>query len=296
MRTDQTEWICRTTRSYMSNAFAKKINEPLISKLYLLDKTPNFVTVENVDDFSKVKMLKNLHFISSKPIFDQKFVIEAPEFESFLYLEANNSQNLNRGSDLYNKVLNPMTSIESILGTNKINHISANNTTQKQEIVKEIEQFAKGCGFSSRLVNIIATATDEILMNSMFDSHQDNGEQILKDVPRSLSLPLVGKDRVDVKFGFNDEYFAVSSIDYHGTLDKVKLLKYLTQIQKSKRLEDSSGCGAGIGLATIYLQGANIVFCSKKNEKTEVIIFYKKTDSFKEFKALPKIISVNVSE
>jgi hypothetical protein len=42
--------------------------------------------------------------------------------------------------------------------------------------------------------------------------------------------------------------------------------------------------GAGIGLATIYRSGGSFFLVSEMRERTEVTLFFRRTDSYREFK------------
>lgn len=274
------------------NVLGKVVNSKPQPALYLLKKSPVFLTVESLEVFNEIKATENLHILSSKPITEQRFIATAPHLESFIHLKPETTEEALCG--IYNKVLNPNVSIETVLkNPTFMSEIHFRNTIQKQDAVSMIEECVIASGMTSRLANIIASAADEIIINSMFDSSQnEDGEQTYKLVPRNSEVSLEGKNRVILKYGFDGEYFAVSATDFHGSLNKEALLDYFSKI-KTKTDFNEPVCGSGIGLSGIHLQGANIIFSCQKGIKTEVILFYKKTDSFKDFRAQSKIVSFN---
>ena len=53
----------------------------------------------------------------------------------------------------------------------------------------------------------------------------------------------------------------------------------------------SSVAGAGIGLATVFRSGGSFFFVSEAGVKTEVTVFFRRTDNFRKFKDQFRFIS-----
>jgi hypothetical protein len=45
-----------------------------------------------------------------------------------------------------------------------------------------------------------------------------------------------------------------------------------------------SQAGAGLGIATVYRTGGSFMFVSESRERTEVTVFFRKCDSYREFR------------
>jgi hypothetical protein len=68
-------------------------------------------------------------------------------------------------------------------------------------------------------------------------------------------------------------------------LDKAKLLAHVTKVYTEEEYKiKTSQAGAGIGLATVYKTGGSFFFSSESRERTEVTVFFRKTDSYREFR------------
>jgi hypothetical protein len=85
---------------------------------------------------------------------------------------------------------------------------------------------------------------------------------------------------------------ALTAIDLFGSLDKNKLLSHISKIYTDEEYKvKTSVAGAGIGLATVFRSGGSFFFVSEARVRTEVTVFFKRTDSFREFKDQFKFLS-----
>jgi hypothetical protein len=90
---------------------------------------------------------------------------------------------------------------------------------------------------------------------------------------------------VELQVGFDGTYFGVTAIDHFGSLDKAKLLTHISKNYSDEQYKIRTGiAGAGIGLATVYRSGGSFFVASEMRERTEVTLFFKRTDSYREFK------------
>jgi hypothetical protein len=158
---------------------------------------------------------------------------------------------------------------------------------QKRAIVESLKEQLLKLGFKARIATVIASATDEVIMNAIFDAPVDGaGKHIYAQTPRSASFDLVDKNVVEIKTVFDGTILGVSVRDQHGSLDKKKLLsQHLGKSYESHQYEARTAtAGAGLGLAHVYRNCGGMIFVAESGMATEVHLFFKKSDSFKDFK------------
>ncbi|MBN21869.1 MAG: hypothetical protein CL678_11365 [Bdellovibrionaceae bacterium] len=237
-----------------------------------------------------------IHFISSEDIHRVDYIIGSPLFGHFIY---RNYGDPSAAGKHYGRVVKASLQ-ESAFGLellmpegSKIQTISFRKTTQKAEAVEAVKKYLLAARFKSRMAAVVANAVDELLMNAMFDAPVDEiGRQILASTPRDTEFDLVDKHQVQMKVGYDGKYVGVTAIDYFGSLDKVKLMSHISKIYRDQEYRvRTSVAGAGIGLASVFRSGASFFFVSESKERTEVTVFFKRTDNFKEFKEQFRFIS-----
>jgi hypothetical protein len=73
---------------------------------------------------------------------------------------------------------------------------------------------------------------------------------------------------------------------------EAKLLSHISKIYTEEEYKvRSSNAGAGIGLATVFRSGGSFLFVSENQVRTEVTVFFRRMDSFREFKDQFRFIS-----
>jgi hypothetical protein len=143
------------------------------------------------------------------------------------------------------------------------------------------------------MATIMANAVDELLMNAMFDAPVDElGRQILASTSRASVFELKDKSEVELQIGFDGTYVGLTAVDHFGSLDKNKLLSYISKIYTSDEYKVRTAvAGAGIGLASVFRSGGSFFFASESRARTEVTVFFRRAESFREFKDQFKFIS-----
>jgi len=244
---------------------------------------------ETVGLFSEQIDTSGIHFLSSENLENVPYIVGSPVFGSFVLRNYGNARDAGQH---YGRVLGSMASdrafgLEKLLkpGT-KIQTIKLQSTSQKAGAVDAIRNYLLAAKYKSRMATIVSNAVDELLMNSMFDAPVDaSGRQIYASTPRSTVLALDGKASVEVQVGFDGNYIAVTAVDHFGSLDKARLLAHISKIYTEDEYKvKTTNAGAGIGLATVFRSGGSFLFSSESGSKTEVTVFFKRVDSFKEFR------------
>ena len=143
------------------------------------------------------------------------------------------------------------------------------------------------------MATVIANAVDELVMNAMFDAPVDElGKQVYVNTPRNTHFELKEKGRVEMYVGYDSEYVAVMATDYFGSLDKNRLFAHMSKryVEEAYKVR-TTVAGAGIGLATVFRSGGSFFFSSESRTRTEVTVFFRRTNNFREFKDQFRFIS-----
>lgn len=244
---------------------------------------------ESIGLFSDRLNANAIHFLSNDMLEKVRYLVESPLFGHFIL---RNYHDPKAAGEHYGRIARSTFAhrafgLAQLLPENaKIQKISLNNTRLKQEAVEAVKSYLVAAKFQTRMATIIANAVDELVMNAMFDAPVDQlGKQTLAQTPRSAQIDLAGRNLVEMEIGFDGEYAAITAIDHFGSLDKNKLLSHVSKIYTNEEYKvKTQVAGAGIGLATVFRSGGSFFFVSENQVRTEVTVFFKRTDSFREFK------------
>jgi hypothetical protein len=244
---------------------------------------------DTVGIFSDKINANAIHFLSSDQLGKVQHLVQSPLFGHFVL---RNYGNPKEAGAHYGRIVRATLAerafgIQNLLQARaKIQLIKLASTTQKQDAVEAIKNYLLAAKFQSRMATVIANAVDELLMNAMFDAPVDDiGRTLYGSISRTTALKLEGQSTVEMHVGYDGEYVAISVVDFFGSLDKVRLLSHISKIYTEEEYKvRSSVAGAGIGLATVFRSGGSFFFVSESRVRTEVTVFFKRTDNFREFK------------
>jgi hypothetical protein len=251
---------------------------------------------DSVGLFSEKVNANLIHFISSDNLERVQYLIQSPLFGHFIL---RNYGDAKAAGQHYGRLVKA-TLKERAFGLqdllqegSKIQVVKIPLTTQKQDAVEAVKNYLLVAKFQTRMATVIANAVDELLMNAMFDAPVDEiGKPLLSSTSRATSIKLEGQSAVEMHVGFDGTYIAISAVDLYGSLDKAKLLAHISKIYTEEEYKvRTSVAGAGIGLATVFRSGGSFFFVSDAKTKTEVTVFFKRTNSFREFKDQFRFIS-----
>ena len=175
----------------------------------------------------------------------------------------------------------------------KIQVVKLENSTKKRSAVEAVKSYLVAAHFQSRMATVIANAVDELLMNAIFDAPTDGlGRPTLGATLRSTSMALEGRHAVELHVGFDGNIVGLTAVDLFGSLDKRKLLSHISmKYTKEEYKIKSSTASAGLGLATVFHTGGSFFFASESRVRTEVTVFFAKTENFRAFKDQFRFIS-----
>ncbi|MCS6983737.1 MAG: hypothetical protein NZM25_01245 [Leptospiraceae bacterium] len=177
----------------------------------------------------------------------------------------------------------------------KLSRVEIKNSFQIRATIKQIFQDASSWGYEFQMKNEMDLVWQEILTNALYHSH---GYSQYKEKRLAIELPEPYK--VVVRYGCNENQFAVSVRDFCGTLTPEKIFDTLkTSLEQHKLLERSLVTGEdvthqildrGRGIDLIRRLTGEYYFVIKPGQSTEVIIIYEKSyekdDPFSSIKIL----------
>jgi len=246
--------------------------------------------------FSARVSSNRIHYLSSEDIFQVPYLIASPLFGSYI---RRNYSDVSSVADHYARVVTSGLHHRGFGLANlnspgvRLQSIRLTNSAQKQEAVDEVKNYLVALKFQTRMASVIANAVDELLMNAMFDAPTDaTGRHLYDATARSSVIELSGKSSVELQVTFDGTYVALTAIDLYGSIDKSKLLAAISAIYRDQEYRVRQGvAGAGLGLATVFHSGGSFLFSSEQGVRTEVTVFFRKTDNFREFKNQFRFIS-----
>ncbi len=251
---------------------------------------------EKIGLFSDRINANMIHWISGEDLQKVTYLFESPVFGHYISrtygnpVEAGNRYGMLVQSTLAERAFGLKNVMSK--GT-RTQEVKFGNTKQKQEAVEAVKNFLLAAKFKTRMATVIANAVDELVMNAMFDAPVDAlGKQIYVSTPRDKEMQLTGKSEVEMHVGYDSTYVAITAIDHFGSLDKLRLFSHISKryVEEEYKVK-TSVAGAGIGLATVFRTGGSFLFSSEKGVRTEVTVFFRRTDNFREFKDQFRFIS-----
>jgi hypothetical protein len=145
----------------------------------------------------------------------------------------------------------------------------------KRDAMREIAEYAREGGARRHLVRAIETATDELLMNALYDApavcfgvNARIGERT------RAGLGPLGDQEVMLRYACDGRYFAVSVRDNYGLLTKEALLDNLARARATREPRATipgQSRGAGLGLYFILSNVTRFVANIDPGKTTEVI-------------------------
>jgi hypothetical protein len=172
--------------------------------------------------------------------------------------------------------------------------ISLKRSVQKTAAVDAIQNYFVKQNVTGRLAALVAQATDELLMNAIFDAPVNaSGQPYRRTQSRGADFELSDREIVDVSIMSNSEYIGVCVTDQFGSLRKDVILNFLRKDYHDQAYTiRRSDPGAGLGLNGTIQAGLSLVFVAKKNVKTEVMLFFPNSRSYKEFREGFRFVSI----
>jgi len=251
---------------------------------------------ESVGLFSDAVNANGLHFLSSSDISKVGYLLKSPIFGHFVSCNYGDPVLAGRhyGRVVRSTLADKAFGLEQLFGSDVVvQTIRFEQTGQKLGAVEAVRNYLLAAKFKARMASIVSNSVDELLMNAMFDAPTDElGRQQYLSESRATQRKLKDQDAVEMHVAFDGDYVAVSTVDHYGSLDKTKLMAHISKVYTEEEYKvKTTVAGAGLGLATVFRSGGSFFFISETNSKTEAMVFFKRTSSFREFKDQFRFVS-----
>jgi hypothetical protein len=154
--------------------------------------------------------------------------------------------------------------------------MKVNNYEEKTEAINIIMQFAEAAGMRGPLRDRIQLACDELMMNALYHAPVDEqGRERYRDKPRKELTKLSTVSAIQVQYGCSGRYFGVSVRDAFGSLNRSKILDYLTRISQGVGATiETKTTGAGLGIISVAQSVSKLIFNIVPGSSTEVIALF----------------------
>lgn len=172
--------------------------------------------------------------------------------------------------------------------------ITLKKSSQRKAAVEAMQNVLDKSDVTGRLSALVAQAIDQLVMNAIFDAPQNPpGNYIRKFLPRVSDFELNAKEQVTLEFARTEDLIGISISDQWGTLRKEVVMNFLRKdYQKESVKFKSSDPGSGLGLHGIIQTGLSLLFVSSPKSRTEVMLFFPRTNSYKTFRSGFRFLSI----
>jgi anti-sigma regulatory factor (Ser/Thr protein kinase) len=178
-----------------------------------------------------------------------------------------------------------MNGLRSIVSdANAIQTIRLTDSTQKSFAANAIATQLREFQCNERIARTVAGAIDELLMNAIFDAPVDSrGQRLYDQTPRSKRIEI---SDVELQVAVDDNLIAISVVDSNGSLNRDTALDHIAKIFDSRfyKIRGPDYQGSGLGLSLVMKSGGSLAFVTKPGVRTEVTVFFRPTEKFKDFK------------
>lgn len=159
------------------------------------------------------------------------------------------------------------------------------NSRERRALSEAILNILTNASTPPQVAQLASQATDELLMNAIFDAPTQGGETYKRKLERNSEFDLSPREQVTLQFANSPGYFGICVRDQFGALKKDLVLGFIRkdyEKQEYKVKEDDPG--AGLGVYGILQGGLSMLFACQPNHFTEVMIFLPQVTSMKQFR------------
>jgi hypothetical protein len=154
--------------------------------------------------------------------------------------------------------------------------MKVNNYEEKSEAISIIMQYAEAAGMRGPVRDRIQLACDELMMNALYHAPvDDQGLERYRDRSRKELAQLSEVSAIQVQYGCSGRYFGVSVRDAFGSLNRSRVLDYLTRISQGVGATiESKTTGAGLGIVSVAQSVSKLIFNLVPGTSTEAIALF----------------------
>lgn len=142
----------------------------------------------------------------------------------------------------------------------------------------------------SRLLNLIQTTCDELIMNAFFDAPVENGLVLYKNTPRTQ---LINPPRpVEVIMGESEKEVAISVTDFYGSVNNHSIVKHLKKTFQVEDYTSPKGEGAGLGLSMSVKRNTSLFIRVVPGEASQFVVIFPKVENYKTYLEKSQLIGL----
>lgn len=154
----------------------------------------------------------------------------------------------------------------------EVRKITLTHTNDRKQALAELDGFLTAIDCYEGIQPLAIAAADELLMNAIFSAPRDeNGKAKYDQLDRNTSLELEPNEHVDLQYACDGRSVFMAVNDRFGSLNRERLVKYLSLGSSEKGTAENKKGGAGLGLFLVVRSLTQLVFNIERNKRTEVI-------------------------
>jgi hypothetical protein len=171
--------------------------------------------------------------------------------------------------------------------------------TTTQLILKQSDQKKWALGVISskfidlvpdRLLNLIQTTSDELIMNAFFDAPVENGVVLYKNTPRTA---LIKRPKpVEVILGESATEVAVSVTDFYGSVNAHSIVKHIKKTFQLENYTAPKGEGAGLGLSMSVKRNTSLFIKVQEGVSSQFVVVFPKVENYKTYLEKSQLIGL----
>lgn len=162
---------------------------------------------------------------------------------------------------------------------------------EKEAVINQIIQSISHLNLPSRLISLIITTADELIMNAFFDAPVKDQTVLFKHTPRNQNIK--SEKTVEVNLGINHQEVALHVKDGYGSVNPQAIVKHLKKTFIEDDYQAPSGTGAGIGLSLCVKRNTSLLIKVNPGVSSEFLTFFPIVKNFKNYLEKSQIIALH---
>ena len=146
------------------------------------------------------------------------------------------------------------------------------HASKRVERLEKMTEFLEGQQVSSRTIEMLRDAAEELLTNAFYDAPVAAGAS--KPISRTQDVALPEESACDLAYGAREDLAIVRVRDPFGSLSRKRLVEVLERCARSDmqvQVDESMG-GAGLGLWRLFSGATFVAISVVKNKHTEFLV------------------------
>ncbi len=157
-----------------------------------------------------------------------------------------------------------------------VGELRISSTEDRYRCVEELAAYLERLYCPERMISLICTATDELIMNAMFSAPTDSqGHHKYNEANRAKPLSLDSKEQIKLRYTCDGYNVLVSVEDNFGSLARSTLVEHLRNgwLGQQRAVRWDTG-GAGLGLHLVFSSAAQFIANIEPGVRTELVTIY----------------------